>query len=108
MTTAQTADSVFTCTFAMKMDVREIRIILAISIMAAELRFNQEIQERDGRFNIDEKSRSVQIDTSTAFGKSMAHMFIVLIREMFVEGEYALSGPPVATRTGTRTRRRSG
>lgn len=99
-------DDILTCTYTPGIDAKAIPQLLILSIMAAEMRHGQDTQERDGRYRMNEKSRVPEIDTSTGFGMSMVHFLRVRIAEMFIEGEYLLSGSSAISPNRTIARRR--
>lgn len=84
-------NDVFTCKYTSGIESKAIQKLLVLSIMAADIRLGEENRDQDGRYRYDEKSRVLEIDTSSGYGKSLAHFFRLLITEMYVEGEYVLS-----------------
>ena len=99
-------NEIFVCKYSSGIEARPIRLLLAMSLVIAEIRFDQEVQERDGRYRHDEKARILEIDTSTAFGKTAARFFEVLIAELYVDDEYILSGTSTTPPRHRKARRR--
>lgn len=78
----------FICSYTPGIDAKAISQLLGMSLYAASIRYGEEVEQRDGRYHLDTKKRTLEVDVSTGFGKFTAHMFRVMIAQLFVQGEY--------------------
>lgn len=84
-------EKIFRCTYSSDISSKELKHVIALATFAAEFRFGERIQRRDGRYRIDEKIKLLEIDASTPFGATMAHFFRLMMSQFFVEDEYKIS-----------------